>query len=143
LHIGDFELSDKKPTLADLGLDAPIGPPKLKKSWEEIANEVDDSPAIRCTCPHCGSVVPSAATKCASCQEWISKPPGKWSGIAAVMSFFIPGLGQLYKGEVAKSILFFIGMLVLWGITSVFWPFLLFVIIAWIFITIEAGLPSK
>lgn len=30
----------------------------------------------------------------------------KSSGIAVVLSFFIPGLGQIYNGEIGKGILF-------------------------------------
>lgn len=33
-------------------------------------------------------------------------------GVPALLSFFIPGLGQLIKGHVAKGILIFIGMVV-------------------------------
>ncbi len=33
-------------------------------------------------------------------------------GIPALLSFFIPGLGQLIKGEVGKGILIFLGMVV-------------------------------
>lgn len=32
----------------------------------------------------------------------------KNSGLAAILSFFIPGLGQLYNGQFGKSILFFV-----------------------------------
>lgn len=33
-----------------------------------------------------------------------------WSpGLAVVMSFFIPGLGQLYKGRILRGTAFFIG----------------------------------
>lgn len=30
-------------------------------------------------------------------------------GLAAVLSFLIPGLGQAYNGEVGKAVLFFLG----------------------------------
>jgi TM2 domain-containing membrane protein YozV len=135
-------MSDK-PSLEDLGLDAPIAPPKATKSWQDIANEVDDSPRDRRTCPHCGSTIPSSATKCSSCQEWIRKPPAKWNGLAAVLSFFIPGLGQMYKGEVIKGLVFFIGMSAVSGIGLVFWPILIVAMFPWIFIFVEAGTASK
>jgi len=33
-----------------------------------------------------------------------------WSpGLAVVMSFFIPGLGQLYKGRIGRGAAFFVG----------------------------------
>ena len=39
----------------------------------------------------------------------VNQPPiQKWSpGIAAVLSFFIPGLGQLYKGQIINGIVWF------------------------------------
>ncbi len=33
-------------------------------------------------------------------------------GVPAILSFFIPGLGQMVKGEVGKGILIFIGMII-------------------------------
>ena len=39
----------------------------------------------------------------------INQPPvQRWSpGLAAVLSFFVPGLGQLYKGQILGGILWF------------------------------------
>ncbi|AKB75149.1 hypothetical protein MSLAZ_1888 [Methanosarcina lacustris Z-7289] len=34
--------------------------------------------------------------------------PGKNPGFAAVLSFFIPGLGQIYNGQIMKGIVFII-----------------------------------
>ncbi|MDY9924834.1 TM2 domain-containing protein [Methanosarcina sp.] len=34
--------------------------------------------------------------------------PRKSPGIAAVLSFFIPGLGQIYNGQIMKGIIFII-----------------------------------
>ena len=44
----------------------------------------------------------------------VSHPPvQKWSpGIAAVLSFFIPGLGQLYKGQILNGIAWFLFVLI-------------------------------
>lgn len=33
-------------------------------------------------------------------------------GVPAILSFFIPGLGQLVKGQVGKGILFFFGVII-------------------------------
>ncbi len=43
-------------------------------------------------------------------QVVVSAPPvRKWSpGVAAVLSFFIPGLGQLYKGHLLSAMLWFV-----------------------------------
>ncbi len=45
---------------------------------------------------------------------------GQGSGgnvLAAICSFFIPGLGQLVQGRVFAAILFFVGMIVSWALT--------------------------
>lgn len=99
---------NKKPSLEDLGLDAPASPPPVKKSWQDIANEVDDQPAATATCPYCGSKMSPNASKCSSCQEWIKKPQAGWNGIGAVLSFFVPGLGQLYRGNILSGIVLFV-----------------------------------
>ncbi len=75
-------------------------------------------------CPTCGRHVSSRARACPGCGEPIavrvasrvrsdSEPvypltpiPPLWSpGIAAVLSFFIPGLGQIYKGQILNGLL--------------------------------------
>jgi TM2 domain-containing membrane protein YozV len=40
----------------------------------------------------------------------INQPPiQRWSpGLAAVLSFFVPGLGQLYKGQILNGIVWFV-----------------------------------
>ena len=47
---------------------------------------------------------------------------GQGSGgnvIAAVCSFFIPGLGQLVQGRIIPAILFFIGMAISWALVII------------------------
>lgn len=36
----------------------------------------------------------------------------KQNGLAAAMSFIIPGLGQIYKGEVLKGLAIFVGFFI-------------------------------
>lgn len=43
----------------------------------------------------------------------------------AILSFFIPGLGQLIKGEVLKGILFFVLSVVAWALVYVLVGFVL------------------
>ena len=66
-------------------------------------------------CPACQKAISRAAGSCPSCGHPMNAQPGapsiqrSWSpGIAAVLSFVIPGLGQIYRGQVLAGILWFI-----------------------------------
>lgn len=51
----------------------------------------------------------------------------KHPGIAAVLSFFITGLGQIYNGEIGKGIVCALFYFICWGLTTILigWLFLL------------------
>ena len=73
-------------------------------------------------CPACGRKLSSHAAFCPGCGEPLARRTGAigrapivverrhlWSpGVAAVLSFFIPGLGQLYKRQLISALLWFI-----------------------------------
>lgn len=66
-------------------------------------------------CPHCGVPQPVFVNGAPTAALALPGPvpvhvvnaPRHSSGLAAVLSFFIPGLGQLYKGSVGAGILWF------------------------------------
>lgn len=63
--------------------------------------------------------------------------PKQTHGLPALLSFFIPGLGQIVKGEVGTGILFFIGFFI--GLAC----FILPGIIVWIWQIADAYSPKE
>jgi TM2 domain-containing membrane protein YozV len=63
-------------------------------------------------CPNCGSEIDEKAEICPKCGVRVAAVPihteKKSSGIAAIASFIIPGLGQIYNGQIGKGIMFII-----------------------------------
>lgn len=63
--------------------------------------------AIR-TCPFCAEEIRVEAKKCKHCGEMLDaslRAQKKFNpGAAAVLSFFIPGAGQIYKGEIGQGL---------------------------------------
>lgn len=60
---------------------------------KNCGKEIDDKAEI---CPHCGV------------RNKLSSTGAKNPGLAAIISFFFPGLGQIYNGEIGKGILFIV-----------------------------------
>jgi TM2 domain-containing membrane protein YozV len=57
--------------------------------------------------------------------------------VAAILSFFIPGLGQFYTGQLTKAILLFIAA-VIFGLLSTILIGIPFYIIVWIYSMVDA-----
>ncbi len=78
-------------------------------------------------CSNCGKKIDRKAEICPKCGVRVAEPrerkhrETKSAGLAAVLSFFISGLGQIYNGQIGKGI----GMIVLY----IFFWILVFVII--------------
>lgn len=58
--------------------------------------------------------------------------------LAAVLSFFIPGLGQALAGDVRKGIIFFVVAVILWAVSSFIFKHLIISIISLIYILYAA-----
>lgn len=61
----------------------------------------------------------------------------KSSGIAAVLSFLIPGLGQIYNGELMKGIMFVI-LAMVFGILSIILIGIPLYVILWVYAIYDA-----
>jgi TM2 domain-containing membrane protein YozV len=62
-------------------------------------------------CPECEKKVSSEAAACPSCGHPLKKQPQQrlWSpGVAAVLSFLLPGLGQVYKGQILGGLVWLV-----------------------------------
>lgn len=58
-------------------------------------------------CVNCGTKISAAAETCPSCGiGQFSRSGTKNPGLAAILSFFFSGLGQIYNGQIGKGILF-------------------------------------
>ena len=90
--------------------------------WQEI-------PEASLFCNHCGEVVrrlPTAtpplfrtAPLPSPTQPVVIVRTQKSPGLAAVLSFFICGLGQIYNGQIGKGLAFLFGVVMSWLLTAV------------------------
>ncbi len=92
-----------------------------KTSWKSADQFSELFPPAATTkpCPYCAEPIQPTAVKCKHCGEFldgrkisghppnrevvriIERPTATWNpGTAAVLSFLIPGLGQMYKGQI-------------------------------------------
>jgi TM2 domain-containing membrane protein YozV len=66
-------------------------------------------------CPHCSQVLVMPEISVPIFKPTVSRrtpQPQRSPGVAAVLSFFFPGVGQIYNGQIGKGLaLFFLNML--------------------------------
>ncbi|MBP2172471.1 hypothetical protein [Methanococcus voltae] len=63
-------------------------------------------------CENCGKEIAKDAGMCPFCGFTFKKVGEKNQILAAVLSFFIPGVGQIYNGQIGKGIAIIAGMII-------------------------------
>jgi len=92
----------------------------MTEAMVEGLNAIDDDAKETKFCSNCGAEIDKRAEVCPKCGVRIKYPMAgvernadvKSAGIAAVLSFFIPGLGQIYNGQILKGIMLIIGCVI-------------------------------
>ena len=89
-----------------------------QEATDSVATALEDTKL----CPYCAESIKMDAKKCKHCKEVLDDElrteqqqisvfvqPPKWSpGVAAVLSLFIPGAGQIYKGQIGNGLVWLI-----------------------------------
>jgi hypothetical protein len=112
-RLPDFELGDE-----DDSADSPERDRREPEPERRERRRREESPSGRRqptrTCPYCMEEIQVDALKCKHCGEILdeglrtSRKRENYSrGLAAILSFFIPGLGQMYKGEIVGGLIWF------------------------------------
>lgn len=87
-------------------------------------------------CPKCGvRVAPTPSFQNQPAQPYPpyqAAQPLKSPGLAAVLSLIIPGLGQIYNGEIGKGLAMVIVSIIMWVLVWLLIPFLV-IIVLWVY----------
>ncbi|WP_081633106.1 zinc ribbon domain-containing protein [Candidatus Methanomassiliicoccus intestinalis] len=98
-------------------------------------------------CPKCGNDIENGSSYCKNCGARIESTPQsayqagvppqyilplKSSGIAAILSFIIPGAGVIYAGQIGKGLLYFIIGIIVSFATIMLLPFIVVFLIFWV-----------
>jgi len=106
-------------------------------------------------CSNCGIEIDSSLDNCPKCGVRQISPTGykqtyqgyqkqnlKSPGLAAVLSFLIVGLGQIYNGQIAKGLLLLLGAIIS-GVLMLILIGFIFWIIIWLYAIYDAYNTAK
>lgn len=86
----------------------------------EIFMSTETETADTVFCRDCGTEIDARAEICPECGIRQRQPTedrdSKSPGLAAVLSFLVPGLGQIYNGQVGKGLLILVFVVVLFAL---------------------------
>lgn len=88
-------------------------------------------------CINCGEKIDSRAEICPHCGVRIKRSWEKNSGIAAILSFFVPGLGQIYNGEIGKGLILIASIFISMILMIILVGFLMYLVI-WVYSIYDA-----
>ena len=86
-------------------------------------------------CSNCGKSIDINAEICPKCGVRVANPPNsldKNPALAAILSFFVCGLGQIYNGELGKGLGLLIGFWICIALSLLILPILIAVVL-WIY----------
>lgn len=135
----------------DCGSDNPDEATFCRKCGENLSaikpkeETKSDNQEVAKYCVKCGYGIKDKSTEiCPKCGVRVMYRPtnNKSTILAAVLSFFIPGLGQIYDGKVGRGISFFIVICILYALYFLIFP-LLIGFLLWIYCIYDAYRIAK
>ena len=111
-------------------------------------------------CQNCGSQLPDSAKFCDRCGAKVGTDTErsnsnieynmasimvnkKSEALALILSLLIPGLGQIYNGQVSKGAMMIVAAIVCAVLIFVFFPIGILYIVLWIYATYDAFKDAK
>ncbi len=111
-------------------------------------------------CQNCGSQLPDSAKFCDRCGAKVGADTErsnsnteynmasimvnkKSEALALILSLLIPGLGQIYNGQVSKGAMMIVAAIVCAVLTFVFFPIGILYIVLWIYAMYDAFKDAK
>lgn len=111
-------------------------------------------------CQNCGSQLPDSAKFCDRCGAKVGTDTErsnsnteysmasimvnkKSEALALILSLLIPGLGQIYNGQVSKGAMMIVAAIVCAVLTFVFFPIGILYIVLWIYAMYDAFKDAK
>lgn len=114
----EVESDEVKESVADEETEGEDETATLEAGGEGVTTQADDQSHSKpekgpdeAYCSSCGSVIKKEAEICPECgvrQESTSPSQEKNPVLAAILSFLIPGAGQIYNGQIARGAIFLV-----------------------------------